>query len=346
MSRKVRNRVIIIVGVVLILLPFYRLPFYVTKPGGAHDVTEIVEIQEGYEQEGAFFITTVQMGKANIYTYLSAKFLPYHNVFAEEEVRRPEESDEAYATRQLYYMENSTHNAVITAFEAASKPYELSYEGIYVLNVFPQFEASKVIKPGDRIIKIDDQSFNSSKEFIEYVQQKQPNDQVSVTIIREEEKINHSITLQEYEDGKAGIGIELVDDRELSSSPEVKWDTSTIGGPSAGLLFSLEVYNRLVPEDISKGYEIAGTGTISENGEVGRIGGIEQKIVAADSAGAEIFLAPNDEITAELRKEFPEMKSNYDAAVETAKEIESEMVIVPVKTFDEALAYLKDLTTK
>lgn len=72
--------------------------------------------------------------------------------------------------------------------------------------------------------------------------------------------------------------------------PTVKVKTDEIGGPSAGLMFSLEIYNQLTSEDLTKGYQIAGTGTIDEKGAVGPIGGIEQKIVAADKAGAEIFL--------------------------------------------------------
>ena len=71
-------------------------------------------------------------------------------------------------------------------------------------------------------------------------------------------------------------------------------NTEEIGGPSAGFMFSLEIYNQLTKEDLTKGYEIAGTGTISPDGTVGRIGGIEQKIIAADKAGADIFLAPNE----------------------------------------------------
>ena len=58
-------------------------------------------------------------------------------------------------------------------------------------------------------------------------------------------------------------------------------------------MFSLEIYNQLTEDDLTRGYKIAGTGTIASNGEVGEIGGIHQKVIAADKAGAEIFFAPN-----------------------------------------------------
>ena len=142
---------------------------------------------------------------------------------------------------------------------------------------------------------------------------------------------------QEENQGKVGIGIGLVDDKELIVHPEVTVHSDEIGGPSAGFMFSLEIYNQLTKEDLTKGYKIAGTGTISSDGTVGKIGGIEQKVVAADKAGAEIFFAPNGN---------DEKDSNYQNALLTAKDIHSNMEIVPINTFDEAIDYLEKLEMK
>ncbi len=102
-------------------------------------------------------------------------------------------------------------------------------------------------------------------------------------------------------------------------------------------MFSLEIYNQLTKEDMTNGYQIAGTGTIDPDGKVGPIGGIEQKIVAADKAGAEIFLAPN---------ENGRKNSNYKAALKTARDIHSNMKIIPIDTFNEAVSYLRKLPQK
>ena len=64
-----------------------------------------------------------------------------------------------------------------------------------------------------------------------------------------------------------GIGIGLVDDRELIVNPNVTVNTEEIGGPSAGFMFSLEIYNQLTEDDLTRGYNIAGTGTIASNGD-------------------------------------------------------------------------------
>ena len=104
-------------------------------------------------------------------------------------------------------------------------------------------------------------------------------------------------------------------------------------------MFTLEILNQLLDEDITKGYDIAGTGTMESDGTVGRIGGIDQKVIAADRAGIDIFFAPDDEADSEL-------PSNFDQALETAEEIDTEMDIVPVTDIDAALDYLSELSPR
>ena len=102
-------------------------------------------------------------------------------------------------------------------------------------------------------------------------------------------------------------------------------------------MFSLEIYNQLTKGDLTKGYQIAGTGTMDEAGKVGPIGGIGQKIVAADKSGADIFFAPN---------ENGSTRSNYQDALIAAKDIDTKMKIVPVDSFEQAVEYLEQLKKK
>lgn len=102
-------------------------------------------------------------------------------------------------------------------------------------------------------------------------------------------------------------------------------------------MMSLEIYNQLTKPDETKGYDIAGTGTIDVDGKVGPIGGIDQKVVAADKAGKDIFFAPNQNGAS---------NSDYKNAVKTAKDIDSNMKIVPVDTMQDAIDYLNKLKAK
>jgi Lon-like protease len=83
-------------------------------------------------------------------------------------------------------------------------------------------------------------------------------------------------------------------DQKQPSPISVKFDLDNVGGPSAGLMFTLGIIDKIDPTDLTGGKIIAGTGTMDDDGNVGPIGGIPQKLVAAYDAGARIFLTPAD----------------------------------------------------
>jgi Lon-like protease len=330
---------IILFAVFLFIASFFTLPFYVSKPGMAKELEPIIEVENGHEEEGSFMLTTIRMGKANIYTYLIANFSDYQEIYPQDAIRSEEETEEEYNVRQLHLMASSKLSAIEVAYKKAGMPIDFEFKGVYVLNVVEDMPAAGKLEPGDRIFRVDGNEFPSSEKFIEYVSGKKAGDEITLTFKRGNKEKEAVIEVQPFADdpSKVGVGIGLVDDKELHVEPKVEINTEDIGGPSAGFMFSLEIYNQLVEEDLTKGYEIAGTGTISPDGTVGRIGGIEQKIVAADKAGAEIFFAPNEEGASD---------SNYEAAVKTAEDIGTKMKIIPVDTFDEAITYLEELRPK
>ncbi len=331
--------------IVMFAVAFYSLPYYVTKPGKAYELDSIVSVEDGYKEKGELMLMTVRMGQANIYSYLLAKIKKYEEIYPIEEIRQPHENDEEYNLRQLQLMSSAKDNAIEVAYTAANKSYQYKYKGSYVLNVLPDMPADGILKPGDRIISIDHNKVEKSADLIEYVQGKEESEEVEISFFRGEENLTEKIDLKAFPEleNKVGIGITLYDNKEIITDPSITLDTSDIGGPSAGLMFSLEIYNQLTEDDLTKGYSIAGTGTITPDGKVGRIGGIEQKVIAADRADAKIFFAPDDEITREMQQKFPGIESNYSAAVKTAKDIGTDMRIIPVKTFNDALQYLKTL---
>src|SRR5690625_2557307 len=133
------------------------------------------------------------------------------------------------------------------------------------------------------------------------------------------------------------MGIELVTNINIIDNPEIHFSSGNIGGPSAGLMFALEIYDQLIEEDLTKGHQIIGTGALDYNGNIQRIGGIDKKVVAADKAGCEIFFAPYEDGAED---------SNYELAKKTAKDIGTEMEIVPVDTFQQAITFLEELPEK
>jgi Lon-like protease len=339
MKKSLYLRSFLIGAIIALALTFIQLPYYVTKPGIAKELSPIIKVEGGDKEEGSFYLTTVRMGQANIISYLLAHISPHQMIYPMEQILQKGETEEEYTYRQLHMMEGSQEAAITVAYKHANKKIEFKYHGVYVMNVLPNMPAAKVLKPGDRLFRVDGKSMQTSEEFIEYISKKKEGDKITLTFERNGKEKSTLIRLQKFPDDpdKIGIGITLVTDREVITTPKVTIDTNDIGGPSAGLMFSLEIYNQLVKGDLTKGYKIAGTGTINDKGEVGRIGGISQKIVAADKAGVDIFFAPNEGGSSD---------SNYREAVKTAKEIGTKMKIVPVDTFEDAVNYLQKLEPK
>jgi PDZ domain-containing protein len=338
MRKKIYITSLILIVMILIGM-YYPLPYYVTEPGMAKDLEPIIKVDNGYKEKGNFMLTTVRMGRANIYSYIGAKLSKYDELNSVDEVLGKQVTEEEYNAEQLYLMQGAKLNAIEVAYRKAGLPVQYKYKGIYVIHVVPGMPADGKLQAGDRIYKVDGQQLASSQEFIDLVGKKHAGDQVTLTFLRNNKTQTVQLKVQPFKDepNRVGIGISLVDDKEILVNPEVSVKTDEIGGPSAGLMFSLEIYNQLNKEDYTKGYQIAGTGTIDPDGTVGPIGGIEQKIVAADKAGAEIFFAPNVKGGKD---------SNYPAAVKTARDIHSKMKIVPVDTFDDAINYLNKLPNK
>jgi Lon-like protease len=339
MSRKKSITLSIFAAILIMASALFYLPYYVTKPGMAKELEPIVEVEGGYDEEGSFMLTTVRMGRANIYAYIIAKLSKYQEIFPVEDIRAEDESDEEYNIRQLHMMDNSKTAAIEVAYKKAGKPVEYAYKGVYVLRIMEGMPAEGKLMPGDLVFEVDGNEFKSSDDFIEYISSKKPGDTVELSYKRNGKTNSVKVPLKALDDGsdRPVVGIELVDDKAIDVEPEVTVQSDEIGGPSAGLMFSLEIYNQLTEEDLTKGYEIAGTGTMSPDGTVGRIGGIQQKVVAADKAGAEIFFAPSEKGA---------KGSNYEEAMIAAEDINTKMKIVPVDTFDEAVSYLENLKAK
>jgi Lon-like protease len=339
MRRKIFVGSSIVIALLMIAGIFYSLPYYVSKPGIAKELAPIIQVEDRKEGKGSFMLTTVRMGKANIYSYAEAKLFDYVELYPVDAILHETETQDEYNARQLHMMAGSKLNAIEVAYKEAGYPVEYEYKGVYVVQVIPDMPAEGKLLPGDRIIEVDSQKFASSESFIEYVGSKKAGNHVELTIKRNNKTEKVKVTLQAFQEDpkKVGIGISLVDDKEIIVNPKVTVKTDEIGGPSAGLMFALEIYDQLMEEDFTKGYKIAGTGTIDSKGAVGPIGGIDQKIVAADKAGAEIFFAPNEKGISD---------SNYNLAVKTVNEIDSKMKIVPVDLIDDAINYLQKLPMK
>lgn len=330
---------LIIIVAIALFLSAYKLPFYIYKPGDAGALNPIVEVAGGYESAGDMHLVTVRGGQATPVQYVIAKILPHHELHPIDQIRPEGVTEEQYFHVQLQMMENSQEKAIVVAYTAADKKIDIQYDGVYVVTTIEGMPADGILKSGDRIVGMDGKTIEKSEDLIKYVEGKKAGDTIKLEIVRGDKHITKEIKLEAFEkaENKVGIGIRLVTDRSVEVDPDVAFSSGNIGGPSAGLMFSLEIYDQLTKNDLTSGYQIAGTGEIDYEGNVQRIGGIDKKVIAADDEGCKIFFAPN---------ENGAEGSNYQVAKKTAEEIGTDMKIVPVDTFEDALHYLQELEPK
>lgn len=337
----IRKRYLIVLAVIL-LLNFIKLPYYYSQPGIAQELNGVINVEgtNGIE-EGAFMLTTVEMARATPLYYLWAQFSDYRHIMPEEQVRSSDETDSDYQERQRLLMSNSQEMAKIAAYEQADAEVSFEYHGVLVTNLIEGMPAAAELKTGDLITEINGTPSHTSEELLELLEGYSEGDVVTLSVTRNDESRTVELAFQpfpkeyEVEEGRVGLGIlSPVTDRDVTFSPNVTIDETEIGGPSAGLMYSLEIYNQLVDEDITHGYRIAGTGTINDEGIVGPIGGASQKVVAADKAGAKYFFAPNAS---------GQNGTNYEEAKHAAEDIGTDMQVVPVETIEDALRFLEEL---
>jgi PDZ domain-containing protein len=199
---------------------------------------------------------------------------------------------------------------------------------LVITEVNDQTNANKLLYKSDIVLSVDDKKFESASELMRYLDQKQPGDLVSIKVLRSErESITKQIKLSARDDGSAFIGVNI--QQNFNFPFQVKIQLAETGGPSGGLVFALGVVEKLTPADLIRGRNIAGTGTITADGQVGPIGGIAEKIIGAKKDGVKIFLAPIENCT--------DIK-NKDQLTNSGSK--NDMKIVPVATLTEAISVL------
>ncbi|MEK4750590.1 SepM family pheromone-processing serine protease [Niallia sp. FSL W8-0177] len=330
----------ILFGVLIILL-FIPTPYYLNQPGSIEALASKVTVEDGTKSEkGSLNLTTVYSIKVNNpYIYLYGLVAPHTEIRKEEEVKG-NLSDEEYNKLMLHMMATSKQNAIVASLHAAGKKVEFTYNGIFVAQVLDNSKAKSIIQVGDIIKKVDGKSFAKSEKLIAYLKEKQAGDIVHLEFLHGKEKKEADVEVIELDKrtGQVGIGIAPEDNMTIHPSVDVEINSENIGGPSAGFMFSLEVYNQIVKEDLTRGYKIAGTGTMDAEGNVGQIGGIKHKIVAAHKEDVDIFFYPRD---------ITEYDTNEKEIKEQVKEEGyTDIKIVPVSTLQEAIDYLEKLPEK
>ena len=278
------------------------VPFVSWSAGTTVNLFEPVDGQPRVEIEGVqtfpatgqLRLTTVSVTRADSQLTLPEALLSYwlsaREVLPRDAVYPAGASVDEIRAREVQMMDNSQSAAVASALRAAG---EKVIEYPMVVGVSNGGPSDGRLKPGDFILRVDNKVVGTTDAVRRAINQHTVGDAIMFTLLRDRQQVNETVksVASNANPSTPVVGINLTSG--YSYVPTVSFRISPdIGGPSAGLMFALAVYDQVTPEDLIAGRSVAGTGTITGDGTVGPIGGIQEKIAGAEAAGATIFLVP------------------------------------------------------
>jgi PDZ domain-containing protein len=186
-------------------------------------------------------------------------------------------------------MENSQQEAIAAALRALGEPYESE---LLVVEAMPDGPSDGTIRSDDIIVAVNGEPVRDVTALRAAIAANGTADPVSIDIVRAgvDRTVEVTPELSEGEERVPVIGVLIAGQYVFPF--EVNIELQNVGGPSAGMMFALGIIDKLTPDSLAGGEDVAGTGTIAADGSVGPIGGIVQKMHGAVDAGADWFLAP------------------------------------------------------
>lgn len=306
----------------------FPVNYYIVIGGGISDVSERIEVSDATESKGSFNISYVSELKGTVLTYALSYIIPsWDRENMDEYKYSAEDSYEDIEFRGDIDLKSANSSAIKTAYSLANKKVEITSSKIYVIATFEEYQTN--LKVQDELISIDGNKFESVSQYSNYLQGVEIGEEVKVEVLRDKKK--HVVMCKVYEsDGRKilGVALQIVNEYVVEPKVEIKFNSSE-SGPSGGLVTTLEIYDKLVDEDVTRGLKIAGTGTVDDIGNVGSIGGVRYKLIGAEAGEADVFLVPAGK--------------NYKEALKVKKEKKLDIEIISVSNVSEAIEKIRQI---
>jgi PDZ domain-containing protein len=335
----------IFVIVVLIAGTVIRVPYTTLAPGGALDLAPRVSVTgtKSYSDRSDLMMLFVQeRAHINLWSLLQAKLDPDIDLVKQSNIIGDNTQQEAdlQDVCDMSQSQDSARVAALTALgykvpvepglEVVGLPHTVTTRGAKGAPVQHPVFAHTVLRPCDQLVSADGHKLTHENDLSKIIKAQRPGTEVALSVVRG----GKPLTVQAKVVGINGTSIIGVDLAPRFNVPlHVNIDTSDISGPSAGLAITLAIIDALTPGQLTGGKKVAVTGTIDPQGNVGEIGGLPQKALAAKHAGAQIFIVPR----------CTKGDTGCLADVATArKRVGKDVEVAPVSTLDQALKVLRD----
>jgi PDZ domain-containing protein len=342
---------VVAAGVVLVIAAvagtIIRVPYDTFAPGGTLNLESRVTVKDAktYPGRGALLLLFVrERTHVNLWALLQAKLDSDIDIVKQESVTggTSQRFADLQAVCDMTQSQNSARVAALRALgykvpvmpglDVIGLPPSYSYKTADGVAKSIKLPAYDVLRPCDEIVGADGQTLGQSADLSKIVKSHKPGTSIALRIARDGHEQTVKVPVVAVPGGRL-VGVSLA--RRYQVPVQIQLDTSDISGPSAGLAMTLAIIDQLTPGDLTGAKNIAVTGTIDPNGNVGEIGALEQKAVAARAAGAKVFIVPacaNDPGRAACEKDIAAAK----------KRVGGDVLVAPVSTLAQALKVLRD----
>ena len=318
-----------LVAVVLALL-IIPSDEYVFLPDPAHPVAPYVTVPGGHDPtHGGVYYVDVVVRKATLLERLFGGLHEGADLYPATAVDPPGVDDRERRQIDLQDMQRSQQIAAAVALRAAGKKVVLRPTGARVVVIQPNRPAVGKLHPDDVIVAVGGRRVKTPHDVFSETSKKTIGQTVRFTIRRDKQTLVIPIktVASDTAPKRPVVGVFLETALDIQLPFPVRINVGSVGGPSAGLAFALDVMEEL-GRDVVHGHKVAATGELFADGSVGPIGGIKQKTIGAREAGVDAFLVPAGENARDARKYARGLR------------------IIPVKSFQQALRALATLPAK
>jgi len=317
----------------------WHWPYVISGPGSAEPVHPRVQTGKTLDEKGAFLFTTVATyAKPDTFSLVYGWLHPRMDIKTLEEATGGTVNYEAYRNLSTWQREKSEADAILAVYNAIGRNVQVEQTGVIVYFFLESSKAREHgLQEGDIITAVDGKPVRTGEELIAILNEKKPGDMAKLSGTRGGKPFEAEVPLIRMDNGRTGIGFSPQPVYRVTPHDPIKMNFNDTGGPSAGLMIALELVAQLTGEDLTRGYRIAGTGTIAADGTVGQIGGIRYKLMAADRERADYFLVPYVKQAG---------LGNWKEAEEVVRELNLSPELVPVTSLQQAMEFLRGLPPK
>jgi PDZ domain-containing protein len=299
---------VVVITIAVVVAAMVKVPYYLLSPGSVRATEDLIRVDgaQTYAQDGQVGYTTVSVQHATALGWLVAHLDDSISIFPEKDILGSSSPSEN-RQQNLQAMTDSKETASAVALSRLGYDVSVTGTGALVVQVAGTAEeptpASGVLEVGDTVVSVGDTPVTKSDELVAAIGARAPGDvvQLGVQPFREDgtrttELRTVTLGARPNETDKAFLGVSSATrDLDYHMPFTVDVDSGSVGGPSAGLAFTLGIMDVLTPDSITGGHKVATTGTINADGSVGAVGGVHQKTIAVRESGAELFLVPSSE---------------------------------------------------